>query len=190
MASLVSEPFFLYGIIGAGALALLCAGYLLLKRRARAGAGEKAAAMRADRLAYQPESRPIPAVPQKAIPRPVQKPGVPQRPREISLLDGRQSITESLQALSEKYSLEQVTIATADGLVFASSGGDAAQIDAATYSGFYPDTQEAGIPGIALSRTSHKGSDLVLIIRTPGAVPAGTMQCIENDTKDILNWWI
>jgi hypothetical protein len=190
MVSVVSDPL-LIGII-AGAvivLAIVAALYLKMRRHA-APPAVKTPAQKAGRLAYQPDSRPIPAVPVGAIPRPVQKTPPQPRQSEISLLNGRADITESLHALVEKYSLGQFTIATSDGLVFASSGEGSAQEDAAQFGGRYANDPHAAIPGIVLSGISHKGSDLVLIIRTPVPVPDEIRQNIENDTKDILNWWI
>ena len=70
--------------------------------------------------------------------RPVPAPVPEEIPvKEIELVSGRADITMSLLALVEKYSLDQVTIATKDGLVFASSGSENAQNDAAIYSGIY-----------------------------------------------------
>jgi hypothetical protein len=54
--------------------------------------------------------------------RPVQKNAV-SVPKEIDILNGRTDITQSFLALAEKYSPGTFTIATSDGLIFASSGG-------------------------------------------------------------------
>jgi len=110
--------------------------------------------------------------------------------KEISLLEDRKDISESLQALKEKYSLDAFTIATADGLVFASGGGTDSQTDAAQYSEIFNNDPLSETPGVVLTGIEHKGSSLVLIIRTQIPVPDEIRMRIENDTKDILNWWI
>jgi len=37
---------------------------------------------------------------------------------------------------------------------------------------------------------NHKGSDLTGIIRSSAEISPAIRKQIENDTKDILNWWI
>jgi hypothetical protein len=110
--------------------------------------------------------------------------------REIELLNGREDITQSLIALVEKYSLSTFTIATSDGLVFASSGGDDANINAATYTTIslrdpLTKTTTIIIPGII-----HKGSGLVGIIRTQNPLEEEILMKITKDTQTILNWWV
>jgi hypothetical protein len=179
----LSDPLFLYGIIGGITLVVVILAALYLKRK-------RQTVSKADRLAYQPEARPVSVVPQSSIPRPARKSPAQPSLKEVSLLNGRGDITESLQALAEKYSLDQFTIATSDGLVFASSCSDDAQTDAAQYGEIFNNDPFAETLGVTLTGFSHKGSDLVLIIRTPLPVPYEIRNSIENDTKDILNWWI
>jgi hypothetical protein len=98
-----------------------------------------------------------------------------------------QNLQQSLLALTGKYSLDSFTIATSDGLVFASSGSDTAQDDAAKYCRKY-DIRES--VGVALFSMSHKGSELTGIIRSTGIITGEIQKRIESDTKDILNRWI
>ena len=109
--------------------------------------------------------------------------------RAVELLSGREDITQSLIALVEKYSLSTFTIATSDGLVFASSGGDDANINAATYTTMTQDPLSKNttviIPGLI-----HKGSDLVGIIRTQNPLEEEILMKITKDTQTILNWWV
>ena len=110
--------------------------------------------------------------------------------KEIDILHGRSDITQSLLALVEKYSLGAFTIATSDGLVFASSGGDDANTDAATCRMMNSrdpcsDTSVIIVPGL-----THQGSDLVGIIRTQNPVPEEILKKITTDTQTILNWWV
>ena len=187
----IPNPLFLLGIISltGGILVIIAILYLKQKQNNRVPDG-RTPVQKSGRLDYQPQARPVPAVPPKSIPRPVQKPGTLPQPKNTSILNGRSDITESLLALAEKYSLDQFTIATSDGLVFASSGGENAQTDAAQYSEIHSNDPLFETPGVVLSVIPFKGSDLILIIRTPLAVPDTIQQGIENDTKDILNWWI
>jgi hypothetical protein len=98
-----------------------------------------------------------------------------------------QDLRQCLLALAGKYSIDSFTIATSDGLVFASSGGTMAQEDAAGYSGKYAGKNPGGV---VLFSLNHKGSDLTAIIRTRGIITGETQNRIENDTKVILNKWI
>jgi hypothetical protein len=105
----------------------------------------------------------------------------------VDLLEHCQDLQQSLLALAEKYSLDSFTIATSDGLVFASSGGSTAQEDAASYSRNYEIGESAGM---ALFSLDHKGSKLTGIIRSQGIIKGEIQKRIESDTKDILNRWI
>jgi hypothetical protein len=189
--SAVSDPF-IYLIIGCICAVLGIIAALYLKKSGKIGSTQKDKnpGQKRPRLAYQPEARPIPAVQPKAIPRPIVKSASLPKPKECNLLNGRSDITQSLLALVDKYSLDQFTIATADGLVFASSGADTAQDDAAQYGEMFANDPLSETPGIVLSGMNHKGSDLVLIVRTNLPVPDEIRSNIEKDTKDILNWWI
>lgn len=102
-------------------------------------------------------------------------------------MENCQNLGESLLALAGKYSLDSFTIATSDGLVFASSGGNTAQDDAARYCRKY-DIRES--VGVALFSMKHKGSELTGIIRSQGIITGEIQKRIESDTKDILNRWI
>ena len=148
-------------------------------------------------LDYKPELQPV-----KETRTPSQSPGVSgsagsvprvveQAPvKEIELMKGRADITGSLRAMAEKYSLDQFTIATKDGLVFASTGSENAQNDAAVYSGIYSTDPGTTTPGIVLFELVHKNSGLIGIIRTNKPVSSQMLGKIAADTKDILNWWI
>lgn len=110
--------------------------------------------------------------------------------REIELMSGREDITQSLIALVEKYSLSTFTIATADGLVFASSGGDDANINAATYTTIASRDPLTKTATIIIRGLIHKGSDLVGIIRTQNPLEEEILMKITKDTQTILNWWV
>jgi hypothetical protein len=175
---------------------LVVAAVILLRARRKSSAAtdmdipDMQTVQKVQHLAYRPGIKPVLPVPQKSIPRPVQKPGVLPRPGSTSVTEGIPDITTSLRTLTEKYSLDQFTIATADGLVFASSGGEDAQDDAARFGGMFVHDPPAPTPGVLLFSVDHKGSGLVGIIRTNLQVPGEFLQMIEKDTKDILNRWI
>ena len=139
---------------------------------------------------YQPESKPISPVSKRSIPHSVPRPKVLLQPKPVSVVEGLPDVTGSLHALVEKYSLDQFTIATSDGLVFASSGGGSAQTDAARYGELFVNDPLAETPGVLLFGFTHKGSNLVGIIRTNLQIPEEISRRIEEDTKDILNRWI
>jgi hypothetical protein len=183
------------------AVIILLAIVFLVSRRKResppAGGPEDLSGRPIGSLDYKPGLQPVKET--KTLP-PSQAAGRPpdESPRvigqipvkEIELVEGRADITGSLLALAEKYSLDQFTIATKDGLVFASSGSKNAQNDAAVYSSMYSDDPGTIIPGVVLFELVHKNSGLVGIIRTDKPVPERILAKIAADTKDILNWWI
>jgi hypothetical protein len=164
-------------------LVIIPAAVILIRsRKARAAeAGE-----RTQRLDYQPSTtsikvaKPVPAWRQAGKPRPAPVPA-------IDVTENCRDIQESLLALLRKYSLDSFTIATSDGLVFASSGGSTAQEDAAAFSGR---ETVPGERGVTLFGLDHKGSELTVIVRSAAEIPDEIQSRMENDTKDILNKWI
>jgi hypothetical protein len=110
--------------------------------------------------------------------------------RDIDILNGRSDITQSLLALVEKYSLDTFTIATSDGLVFASSGGDDAHTNAATYSLKASRDPHSNPSTVIIPDLTHKGSTLIGIIRTQNPVSDEIVKKISKDTQTILNWWV
>jgi hypothetical protein len=161
---------------------------LILIKTLKARSAEEGLA-RKQRLTYQPLAKPI----RITAPVPVSQRVRKQRsdifapPPDVDLLDNCRDFQQSLLALAGKYSLDSFTIATSDGLVFASSGGSTAQEDAAIYSRKYDGDEPEGI---ALFSLNHKGSELRGIIRSQKVITRETQKCIEHDTKDILNKWI
>jgi hypothetical protein len=141
-------------------------------------------------LDYQPQSKPIPVIQPSVIPAPRALAADVAKPKEIDLTKARKDMTESLDALVRKYSLNNFTIATADGLVFGSSMGDTAQADAATYSEMFKNDPLTETRGVVLFGITYKGSELIGIVRAKTPPPNEIMQQIAADTKVILNWWI
>ncbi|MGB9177541.1 MAG: hypothetical protein WCB46_12520 [Methanoregula sp.] len=163
---------------------IILAAAMLLKKAREVRFAEAGRAQR-QRLAYQPSAKPIPVVRAAPIPGPFQR-QLPA-PSIADPWENCQDLRRCLLALAGKYSLDSFTIATSDGLVFASSGSSMAQEDAASYSR----TCDGEKPeGVTLFSVNHKGSDLTGIIRSQGIITGETQIRIENDTKDILNRWI
>jgi hypothetical protein len=123
-------------------------------------------------------------------PAPAGKAAAPPQRTGISVVEGCSTITECLDALVRKFSLESFTLATSDGLVFASSGGGNAPADAAKYSEIFFNDPLSETPGVFLFGLDHSGSRLVGVIRTPHEISREIQDAMEKDTKDILNRWI
>jgi hypothetical protein len=167
---------------------ILIPATILLKKTLQARVTDEGR-VRRQRLDYQPSAKPS----WVAIPVPIshynkQQPISASAPvPEGDLLENCHDLQACLIALARKYSLDSFTIATSDGLVFASSGGSTAQEDAAGYSG-NRDIRES--VGVAVFGMDHKGSRLTGIIRSQGIITGEIQKRIESDTKDILNRWI
>ena len=137
----------------------------------------------------QSSSHALKPAPKSVSTKPAQ--GTKKTPQSIpaSVMEGR-DITECFGLLTRKFSLDSFTLATCDGLVFASSGGGNVPADAARYSEIFCNDPLSETPGVTLFGMDHSGSSLVGIIRTPQEIPRNVLDAIENDTKAILNRWI
>ena len=181
--------FFILSIIGIAILA----GVMRYRRRRRVRlpytrpeAGTKPPGP--DRFGYQPEARPVPPVQERAENRP--SPEISRAGEETSVTEGTDDIAGSLRAMVAKYSLDSFTFATSDGLLFASSGGDDPGEDAARYSEIFRNDPLWETPGAVVFGLSHKGSELIGIIRTGRPVTEETRKKIEKDAGRILQRWI
>jgi len=125
---------------------------------------------------------------QKAKRKPAES--VPATKPENDLIAGKPDITRSLSALTTKYRIERITVATNDGLVFTSSGSPDAATDAAIYSEQFFQAHFSETPGFALFAVPFESEELVGIVKTNKPIPDHIMQNIASDTKDILNWWV
>jgi hypothetical protein len=120
----------------------------------------------------------------------VKDPDLETNPSPDNLIKNRRDITASLQALARKYSLSEITLATDDGLVFASSAGRDVEADAAKFSQFRGRESPPDDPDVTLFGLNHKGSHLIGIIRTENEIPRDRKKEIGEDTKGILQWWL
>jgi flagellar biogenesis protein FliO len=113
-----------------------------------------------------------------------------QTPKKIDLLKNRVDITDSLKALAEKYFVREITLATDDGLVLASSGGRDVQADAAKFSQIVKRQMAPDEPGVTIFELYHKETHLTLIIRSDKDPPWNWKKDIKEDTKGILQCWL
>jgi hypothetical protein len=114
----------------------------------------------------------------------------PHRPLEINCIEGMGDLSESLAALAKKHFLDEITLATADGLLLASSIKSPSADDIARYCGMYMDNPQIRLPGIMLFGIVYKGSDLIVIAKINDPALQEPEQELICETKDILNSWI
>jgi hypothetical protein len=114
----------------------------------------------------------------------------PPRPAEINCIEGMRDLSESLAVLAKKYSFDEITLATADGLLLASSIRSPSANDIARYCGMYTDNPQIRLYGIMLFGIDHKGSDLIGIAKINDPALQEPGQEFICETKDILNSWI
>lgn len=105
------------------------------------------------------------------------------------LLRRHSSIDESLQALCDLYRLENITVATKDGLVAASTSKEA-QSEAAIMSERFNRGEMVGEPGVRLFRIDHKTSVMIGIIRTSEGLDDEKLAFIRENVSKILNHWL
>jgi hypothetical protein len=122
----------------------------------------------------------IPAAAGASIPEPEPAPIDPHRAHDLN---------ESVRAVAGKYGLSTVTIATRDGLVVAGSGGDA-QADAAKYSHAFATGAVTAEEGIRVFGIARPGQELVGIVRAQKNFPQSRLKELEDDVKNVLDWWL
>jgi hypothetical protein len=109
-------------------------------------------------------------------------------PAPIDLMHTR-DLTDSMRAVAGKYALDTVAIATRDGLVVAGSGGDV-QADAAKYSHMFTTGGVATDEGVQVFGIARPGQELVGIVRTQQKIPQSRLKELEDDVKNVLDWWL
>lgn len=191
-SSLNESGFLLPVAISVTVIILIIAAVLFIQRSKKRHSPQQKTATSPPRhrFDYQPVAKLRPAILSMIRLSPLVKGSEISRPKEFDLTTTRRDLTESLVALTVKYSLERFTIATDDGLLFGSSAGDVARNDAATCSEIFKKDPLAKTPSIELFGIVHKGSELICIIRTRTPLPEIVKPRIYADTKIILNWWI
>ena len=95
-----------------------------------------------------------------------------------------------MRALARKYALSEVTVATDDGLVLATSADRDVEFDAVHYSQVAILMASPSEPDVTIFELIHKGSPLIGIIRTSRHIHPILKEQIKDDTKVILQWWL
>jgi|GEM_PF-1851152 len=110
--------------------------------------------------------------------------------KDADCFHDRASLHASLVALAKKYSLTEATLATADGLLLASSVEYPTAEEIARYCRNHADPSFAHPDGVRIYDMEHKGSSLVMITKTTVPFTGGQEIALVQEAKDILKWWI
>jgi hypothetical protein len=168
----------LAGAVIAIVLILLLLKLYQVKSAARMGRGVTTTTL--------PSRAHAPAPPQE----PVGKPEVPLSEPTPDLpepLTDQGDIGKNMAALAGRYGLDAFTLSSTDGLLIASTSGEGIN-DAANYSQMWKSAQSPSDPGVKIFGITHQGSTIIGIIRSSRELPAGTVEKIEVDAKNILSW--
>ena len=176
--------------LGIGILVVFCIGIGLAIKKTRAAKSAKLHKITADPSRVPLRVQKIPVNATEVSPGQDAVITAAPQPKVINCIHGMTDISQSLIALAEKYSLAEITLATSDGLLLASSSKTPAADDIARYCGIFMANPRARFPGILLFGVEHKGSSLVGIAETKGPDLQEPGQDLIDETKDILNWWI
>ena len=106
-----------------------------------------------------------------------------------TIIEHHGTIEESLRALCQLYRISEITIASKDGLVVASSYTNA-QEDAAKYSYIFNKGGKMDNPGINIFGLTYKLSPMIGIIKSSERIDDETKQSIKENVIKILNYWL
>lgn len=149
------------------------------------GAGPaKPASKQAVKPVAKPAEKAVVAAPSKAPEKPVTP--------AIDVVKG--SLKESIDALEKKYRLNAITLATADGLVIASTINDPDE-EAAVYSGKFNELHKdkpgsyyaLADKGIYMYSTESAGNRIIGIARRPSAPEQAEITGLQDDTRKIVD---
>ncbi|WP_048198414.1 hypothetical protein [Methanocella arvoryzae] len=148
-----------------------------------------------------PHAAPAPEPkPEKAPEAPGEKPAekppakAPEKPAVPGIEVVKGTVKESMEALEKKYRLNAVTLATADGLVIASTINDPDE-EAAVWSGrfnemhkekpgsYYPVADK----GVYLYSTESAGNKVIGVARRTVALEQDEIKGLQDDTKKIVD---
>jgi len=113
--------------------------------------------------------------------------------RGKKIIDGIEchpDIFSSLREICRKFGLAELTLATDDGLVVATSAKRDVEFDAVHYSQVVQLMTTPSEPDVSLFELHHKGSHLIGIIRAKCHIHPIMREEIRDDTKVILQWWL
>jgi hypothetical protein len=177
-------------LLGAAIAVIICiaAGLVVRKLRARVKFPSHKISLDPSRAPFRVQKIPA-SGPNSSSDGEIVPPSTSRRKR-IDCLAGKADLGESLSALAEKYSLEEITLATSDGLLLASSQKTPPTDAVARYAMMYAENEQPRPPGIILFGMEHKGSFLVGIAKTKDLFGQDPDEEMVRETKDILNRWI
>jgi hypothetical protein len=99
------------------------------------------------------------------------------------------SLGETLGAISEKYSLASLTLATADGLLIGSTK-PGNEDEAARYSHLYSQGKLHDEEGVELLGVSYRGETVVGIAHPPEQLSSEQTNALEQDIRETLQHWV
>ncbi|MFA7562267.1 MAG: hypothetical protein WCY70_02385 [Methanoculleus sp.] len=99
------------------------------------------------------------------------------------------SLEETLGAISEKYSLLSLTLATADGLLIGSTK-PGSENEAARYSHLYSQGKRHEEGGTELLGISYRGETVVGIAHPSEHLSSELMSALEQDIRETLQHWV
>ena len=117
-------------------------------------------------------------------------------PLDIDVTD-TESIKRSIEALSNKYFLESVTITSDDGLVIASSS-DKAEEEAAEFSFMFQEAQKIrhtslislSEVGAYICSINTRENPLICIIKSKEVIESNRISKIRNDAEALIERWV
>lgn len=110
-------------------------------------------------------------------------------PADIDFFTGKGNIQESMMSLCEKYYLISMTLASADGLVIASSYNNSEE-EAAHYSYCYNSGNDPQDSCVNLFGMDFRGENIVGIIKKNDSVQEEWINGIKEDADSILSHWL
>jgi len=99
------------------------------------------------------------------------------------------SLEEALDAICRKYDLESVTLASADGLLIASTK-QGSEDEAARYSHMYKEGRLHDENGVELLGISHHGETVIAITRPSAPISREQRDALEQDIQSTLQHWV
>jgi len=99
------------------------------------------------------------------------------------------SLEETLDAISEKYSLASLTLVTADGLLIGSTK-PGSEDEAARYSHLYSQGRVHDEEGVELLGVSYRGETVVGIAHPPVHLSSEQTNALEQDIQETLQHWV
>jgi hypothetical protein len=138
-------------------------------------------------------TRPIPS-PDPVLPTPSPAPRNDSRSAAkpgyaVEILEDRRDIRGSIQAICDKFTLQDLVITTKDGLVVVSRTPEVAE-EAARLTGVY---RRGGRPvekDLHFLPVVHRSDELLVILRADRTLDDTERKAIEKDVAQILNWWL